>query len=299
MARVIRFVLSVGLLCIGFSTGQSAWGFNFFDLYVVAHADDWQIFQSPNTFSDVKAGDRVLIIQASASDAGRTDGYWQAREEAAKASVRWMVGNAAETSAHITVCSVVRCHSILTWSYGPVTVAFLRVPDGGGVGSGACGTFGNGTAAYGCRSLSQLRDRGRVLPAVDNSTAYTSWPDLYGTILRLPQQFGFPFSSATWINAPEFDRSRNPNDHPDHLAIGDAARTLHLQQPGWHFAYFVGDSLVKRPANLNQAMHDIKMGLYFSYYTKLVDIMGSTVNEVCSFESGFVDTLWRTYFRTF
>lgn len=50
--------------------------FDFYDLYFVAHADDWQIFQAPNTFSDVKLGDRVLIVQASASDAGRTDGYW-------------------------------------------------------------------------------------------------------------------------------------------------------------------------------------------------------------------------------
>jgi len=302
--RVFRNVLGllVGLTSVFFSatvlTG-SAEAFDYYDVYFVAHPDDWQIFQAPNTFSDVKLGDRVLIIQASASDAGRTDGYWQAREEGTKASVRWMVGDASESDAWVTACSQLRCHTIFTWNYGPVTIAFLRVPDGGGLGTDSCGGFGKGTPAYGCNSLSQLRDAAKKLPTVDGSSSYLSWVDLHGTVFGITQIFGFPLTPFTWVNAPEFDRTLNPNDHPDHLAIGDAARELQFRQVGWHFAYFVGDDLIHRPINLNQSQHDVKMGVYYAYYSKLVDIIGSTINEVCSFESGFASVLWRTYFRTF
>jgi hypothetical protein len=146
LARVWLLTSLVLIHVVVFPHPASA--FDYYDLYLVAHADDWQVFQAPNTFSDVKLGDRVLIIHASASDAGRTDGYWQAREEGAKASVRWMVGNATETNTWITACSEFLCHSIFTWTYGPVTVAFLRVPDGGGEGTDQCGGFGNGTPAY-------------------------------------------------------------------------------------------------------------------------------------------------------
>jgi hypothetical protein len=273
--------------------------FDFYDLYLVAHADDWQIFQAPNTFNDVKLGDRVLIVHASASDAGRTDGYWQAREEGAKASVRWMVGSAPETQAWITVCSQVLCHNIFTWTYGPVSVAFLRVPDGGGEGADQCGSFGSGTPAYNCNSLSRLRDTGRALPAVDQSTTYASWPDFYGTVLGLADYFRLPRTQMTWLNAPEFDRTLNPGDHPDHLAVGDVARELQLHVGTWHAAYFVGNHIAQRPVNLTQEFHDIKMGLYYSYYTRLVDLVGNTSTEICESEAGYAATLWRTYFRTF
>ena len=176
---------------------------------------------------------------------------------------------------------------------------FLRIPDGGGIGADTCGGFGKGTPAYGCNSLSQLRDTARGLPTVDGSSRYLSWADLHGTVFGITQIFGFPLTPFTWVNAPEFDRTLNPGDHPDHLAIGDAARELQLRQAGWHFAYFVGDDLIHRPINLSQSQHDVKMGVYYAYYTKLVDLAGSTINEVCSFESGFASVLWRTYFRTF
>ena len=292
-------LLTAIILTYGATVPLPARAFAYYDLYLVAHADDWQIFQAPNIFSDVQLGDRVLIIQASASDAGRTDGYWQAREEGAKASVRWMVGNAPETQAWITACSQFQCHNIFTWTYGLVTVAFLRVPDGGGAGAGQCGGFGNGTPAYNCNSLSQLRNVSRTLPAVDQSTNYTSWPDFYDTMLGMSQYFGFPRTPLTWLNAPEFDRTLNPGDHPDHHAVGDAARELQLRVGMWRVAYFVGDHIVQRPANLDQAFHDIKMGLYYSYYTRLVDLVGNTSTEVCEFETGYAAALWRAYFRTF
>lgn len=293
------WLLAVIVLTCSVAFPHSIGAFDFYDLYFVAHADDWQIFQAPNTFSDVKLGDRVLIIQASASDAGRTDGYWQAREEGAKASVRWMVGTATETSTWITACSYSSCHNIFTWTYGPVTVVFLRVPDGGGTGADGCGSFGNGTPAYNCNSLSRLRDTGRALPAVDQSTAYVSWPDFYGTLLGIADYFGLPHTQVTWLNAPEFDRTLNPGDHPDHLAIGDAARELQLDVGVWRAAYFIGYHITQRPVNLSQESHDLKMGLYYSYYTRLVDLVSSTSTEVCEFEAGYAAAFWRTYFRTF
>lgn len=85
---------------VGFFQAAHA-GYTAYDAYFSAHPDDWQIFQGFNTYQDFKNGERVVIFQVTAGDAGRTDGWWQAREKAAMSSVRWMVGSSALESTKI------------------------------------------------------------------------------------------------------------------------------------------------------------------------------------------------------
>ena len=44
-------------------------------VYVHAHNDDWQLFQSPNSVEDFKAGNRLLFIIVTAGDAGNSMTY--------------------------------------------------------------------------------------------------------------------------------------------------------------------------------------------------------------------------------
>ena len=53
--------------------------------YVVAHADDWQLFMHPNVHADFIAPQcKVVFIITTAGDAGKGERYWLAREEGLK-----------------------------------------------------------------------------------------------------------------------------------------------------------------------------------------------------------------------
>lgn len=137
----------------------------------------------------------------------------------------------------------------------------MRIPDGGGINTNSCGQSGSGTSAYGCMSLSKLRDSNVSLMTVDKSTTYFSWIDLYQTVVVAMQIFEFPRNTNTWINSHEFDRTINANSHPDHYATADIARSIQLANQGvWKHAYFVDYNSVNYPSNVNQAAHDIKWG---------------------------------------
>jgi len=63
--------------------------------YIVAHPDDWIYFTSSIFYDVQKIGKsknnlgKLAIVYLTSGDAGRTDGWWQAREEGAKAATRF------------------------------------------------------------------------------------------------------------------------------------------------------------------------------------------------------------------
>ena len=59
--------------------------------YISAHQDDWQLFRGERAWSDVMSGATVVFVYVTAGDAGRRDGWWEAREEGALASSRLIV----------------------------------------------------------------------------------------------------------------------------------------------------------------------------------------------------------------
>lgn len=264
------------------------------DVYAVAHPDDWQLFFSPNLPIDVQNGDQVLIVQFTAGDAGRVDGYWQAREAGAKASVRWLVGAGTESEEVVSISQ----HRLYLWTYGAVSIAFLRLPDGGGFGAEQCNGVGYGTPAYRCESLLQLFSK--PITAADSSTTYLNANDLSQTIKELLFTVTGPDTTATWINIFSQSAELNPGDHPDHTAVW---LFIPIFQPtGFSFvqifnvAYFAGYSLLTQPATLTQAQHDQKMGLFSAYYFAVIDQYGSGPTELCSAsdnEMNYAAVLWR------
>ncbi len=172
------------------------------DVYVHAHQDDWQLWESPDSYNHYQAGDHLLFIYTTAGDAGQDISRWGAREQGAEASVRYIVGaGAAEASGSVNFCYTAGqqvCHSIWTWTYGDTVSVFMRVPDGGNMGGGFPSTGG--------QSMEKLRD-GNItsMSAVDGSTTYQSWADFYSTINAIIAAHA-PFDSTTRVNVPDFDR---------------------------------------------------------------------------------------------
>src|SRR3954454_18953043 len=67
--------------------------------YIVAHADDWQLFMQPNAYKGlVDADHKVVFIVTTAGDAGNEERYWRAREEGCKSSIRFCLAPLSDIS---------------------------------------------------------------------------------------------------------------------------------------------------------------------------------------------------------
>jgi hypothetical protein len=230
--------------------------------YVVAHADDWQLFMTPNAYHDLVAQDtKVVLITTTAGDAGKQSLYWGAREEGAKSSVRFCLAPLSAL-AQSTSVQQFNGHHIHRWSANSTSCYFLRLPDGG--------LDGGGFPAYHHQSLSKLR-AGQIdaITAVDDSATYTGWSDFSTTLQAIveAESSGIP---NLWLNYPNPDTSANSNDHPDHIATGQAVQAMpliaHVQQ-----ALFVGYSLKRVPASLSATDLFWKAGMFAAYEKAVLD----------------------------
>jgi hypothetical protein len=135
--------------------------------HVAGHQDDWQLFRGNAGFQD---NARVVLISATAGDAGQTDGWWEARERGAVAAARKVVG---PLPLSVDIAQFLG-HPIVRYTSGNSVSYFLRLPDG-------AFRSGKGYPAYHNESLSQLRDNGKPVSAVDRSTTYRSWKGFWET----------------------------------------------------------------------------------------------------------------------
>jgi hypothetical protein len=135
---------------------------------------------------------------------------------------------------------------------------FLRLPDGG--------LDGDGFTANGGGSLAKLA-AGAIpsLAAVDGSTTYDGWDDLCATLRALcAHERRLSGTVSPWVNAGDPDRSVNPGDHPDHYSVGDAVRTVAVQE-GYQRAWWTGYDVRNRPSNLGGFALDVKRFLFTAY----------------------------------
>jgi hypothetical protein len=230
--------------------------------YVVAHADDWQLFMSPNAYHDLVAPQsKVVFIITTAGDAGGKSSYWGAREEGAKSSVRFCLAPLTALSQSTTTQQF-NGHKIHRWSANNATCYFLRLPDGG--------LDSRGFPAYHHQSLSKLK-YGQIdsITAVDNSATYSGWSDFSMTLQEIVQAESSGIASV-WVNYPNPDLSANPDDHPDHIATGQAVQAMpiisSLQQ-----ALFVGYSLGRAPMGLTATDLFWKAGMFAAYEKAVFD----------------------------
>jgi hypothetical protein len=218
--------------------------------YVSPHQDDWQFFRGEQAWDDLRVpGVRVVFIYTTAGDAGQAGGWWEARERGAIASIRAAIPLAPLTMSVRTIAG----HPITVWECGNSASYCLRLPDG-----------------VGPRSLSNLRD-GAIpgLTAVDGSTTYRGWDDLVGTLRELlALESSLVAGHSPWVNAPDYDRRRNPREHPDHEATGDAFRSFLAGM--YRRAWWVGHDTSRRPPNLDGTAILRKRKLFEAYSQAII-----------------------------
>jgi hypothetical protein len=249
------------------------------DAYIVAHEDDWQIFDGDHAVSSFGSAASMLFIYATAGDAGNPAAYWKQREKGTLASMDAVIGSGTWACANKTI----RTHVIWRCTKNSAVVYFMRMPDG---------NYLDGTG-YGLGSLTNLRNGTPVQP-VDGSTTYTNWADFYTTIGAIVDlEFDGQSSPYVKIHAQEYDKTLDPRDHPDHNATGDAVRTIaasHL----WDLEYFIGYDTENRAINITTPQHTQKLNVWTAYDNTMV--AGGYASDVGDAE--YQSWVWRTYTRT-
>lgn len=239
--------------------------------YIVAHADDWQLFMQPNVYNDLLVpGCKVIFIITTAGDAGSNAEYWLAREEGCKSSLRFCLaplGYVLQSEGFRKFNN----HNIRYWSVNNATCFFLRLPDGN--------LDGNGFPDQNNQSLSNFKSgRINIITALDDSSKYENWPDFYNTLQAIISSESSGISSV-WINYLNPDIGANPNDHPDHIATGNAIQNMDIIST-FRQALFVGYSVKYQSEYLPEKELFWKTGIFAAYEKAVLDACGySTLRE--------------------
>lgn len=239
--------------------------------YIVAHADDWQLFMYPNVLNDLTApNSKLVFIITTAGDAGLNQKYWRAREEGAKSSMRFFLASCVNIIESEGVKEF-NNHPVYYWNVNNAVFYFLRLPDGN--------LDGSGFALNNFQSLFKL-NAGTIntITAVDNSTTYNGWQDFYTTlqIIIATESDGI---LNRWINYLNPDASVNPNDHADHTATGKAIQHMSILE-AFHQVLFIGYGVSNTAAKLYGADFFWKTGMFAAYEKAVFDHSGySTLGE--------------------
>ena len=253
---------------------------DYLNVYIHAHQDDWELFMGDRVVANLQTVPNVVWIYTSAGDGNQGTAYWQYRERAAQAAMDAVLGAGAWTCGN----QAIQGHQIWRCVKGGAVVYDMRLPDGAPSGEG-----------YGTRgSMAMLRDGNQAsLAAIDGSTTYTSWTDLWSTIRAIVDYEGANQSAPfVTVHAPEFNRTTNPGDHPDHLATADAVNAA-AGSRNWNLSWYVDYQTQNMAVNLNQAAHDSKQLSFYAYD----NMMGAGGYGRGQFESDVQAWLWRTYPR--
>jgi hypothetical protein len=241
--------------------------------YIVAHADDWQLFMQPNAYEDLIAGDdhKASFIITTAGDAGYPETYWRAREEGLKSSVRFCLAPRLSLTESCGIANF-NGHSINFWKVNHVLCYFLRLPDGN--------INGNGFAVHRYESLAKIK-AGEIntITAIDGSTIYDSWHDFYTTLqMIILSQNGD--AATTCLNYLNPDPNENAMDHADHIATGKAINEMPAIA-GMKRLLFVGYTLnSSMNEKLTQKELFWKAGMFAAYEKAVFDLAGySTLHE--------------------
>lgn len=240
--------------------------------YIVAHADDGQLFMQPKIYYDlITTSHKVVFIITTAGDAGKDEIFWRAREEGMKSSVRFCLAP-KEIITESNSKREFNNHSVHYWSASRATSYFLRLPDGN--------LDGKGFSSNHYQSLSKFR-KGEMekIAAVDFSTSYSSWQDLMGTIEAIIRFESEDITDIT-IHYQDPDRERNPNDHADHIATGQAIQQLPFISNFEQLLYTGYSVSANNEKQMTEEELFWKTGMFSAYEKTVYDICGySTLKE--------------------
>ncbi len=183
---------------------------NSVSFYVVAHADDWQLFMFPEVFEDMTSPEtKTVILVITAGDAGKEEVYWKSREEGCKSSVELCRPVSPETNLWLKKKSF-SGREIAAWNLPGFSCYFLRLPDGN--------LDGNGFESNWHESLQKLlENKIETIQTKDGQTFNKA------ELIRLLEEI-ILYESGNSVegrmNYPNPDLVKNFDDHSDHIAAG-------------------------------------------------------------------------------
>lgn len=234
--------------------------------YIIAHADDWQLFMNPEVLRDLNnPAKKVVFIVTTAGDAGRGSLFWKAREEGMKSSIRFC---RRIISRERTAIKKVREFHFNYCALDDVTCYFMRLPDGGLSGDGFISNNHQSMSRFQCGDIKQLT-------SLDGLVQFSSWERFCEAIEALIA--GEAGRECVDINYLNPDRIANPGDHPDHQATGAALKQVSGNNRNVTLFAGYGNSF-----SYLLSADDIfwKSGMFAVYDRVVYDASGySTVNE--------------------
>lgn len=260
---------------------------NHYDVIVVAHQDDWQVFMGDVIAGRIKVGDSASFIYLTAGDDGRDSLYWQTRELASLQSTRVATGT-RQTNPPLTSCSItqVRGHAIHECLTANVKSYFLRLPDGKRDGAGF--------ARQNYQSLRKLRGRTiAAIAAVDGSASYSGWEDLTATIGELIES-GIVSGDIT-IHTTDPSIAVNPHDHFDHRMTGLLVADLRKGR-NWKARYYVGYALASRAPNRSADQAREKTAIFLAYDREMMRV-NQRWSAYAEHPAFYSECMLRTYAR--
>jgi GlcNAc-PI de-N-acetylase len=230
-------------------------------MYTAAHEDDTLLFQSPRLLEDVRANKCVLTVFLTAGDAGKGAKYWEGRETGAEAGYAEMAGVANDWSGSTLSAGGHSIHLETLKGQPGVSIAYLRLPDGG--------VNGEGFPLYGNQSLKKLWNSGNgnvppslaSLKTVDETDTY-SYSGLIATLTALIESFG-----PREIVTQNYEQmSLVGADHSDHVATGKFTQLAQSGYAAGHlFIGYQGYEVLAEPANVSGPLLAAKEAAFFAY----------------------------------
>ncbi|KAL8280797.1 hypothetical protein RQP46_006801 [Phenoliferia psychrophenolica] len=182
-------------------------------VYVVAHPDDDLLFQSPDIYGDIAAGNCVTAVYLTSGDSGIGSTYALSREAGAEASHANMTG-VADRWTEFTAMFGGQPVTVRTLVDAPhIQKVWFRLPDGG--------INGLGNAATGYQSLRELY--------FGSISSITSQPGTSTfTLATLKTAVGQILTARQPVNVRTLDylSDFDSGDHSDHLTVARLTQML-------------------------------------------------------------------------
>ncbi len=222
------------------------------ELRIVAHEDDDLLFMNPDLAESIAAGRSVRTVFVTAGDAGKGADYWNAREAGILQAYAEM---AAADNAWETETLSIDGRPLQLRTLGAdarISVVFLRLPDGGGVG--------RGFVANDFESLAKLwSGRSESISPVDGSATFSK-----RELIKLLGGLMAAFHAHTVDTQDWTGHFRG--DHSDHLTAALFAHAAERKYRALHTArVYRGYNLMLEAPNLLDAQQRTKERVFLSY----------------------------------
>ena len=223
-------------------------------LNFVAHPDDDLLFLSPDLLHAIRAGGNVRTVYVTAGDSGlHAPSYWQDRESGVRAAYAEMarVGNSWTQSDAGVVGHPIPVFTLT--EQRNVSLAFMRLPDGGSKGAGF--------ASNGYQSLQQVWTRSTAtIEAVDGSSSYT-----LSTLISTLEYFIASFQPEQ-VNTLDYRRTYGDGDHSDHHTVSYLTRSAMAHCNSFvAFIGYEGYPVIHLPVNVPDVDQKAKQSAFLTY----------------------------------